>query len=66
MPKNDPTTETIHVFDPGTSDDRIVEGLRLVKAFMQIHDPLLRVALVDFAERIADPKPKHLNGRAYS
>ena len=65
MPKNAPT-EIIDVSGLVTANDRIAEGLRLVKAFMQIDDPMLREALVDFAERLADPKTRQLGARAYS
>jgi len=65
MPKNAPT-EIIDVSGLVTANDRIAEGLRLVKAFMQIDDPALREALIDFAERLADPKAGLRGARAYS
>jgi hypothetical protein len=52
---DDQTAEIINLFGPGTPRDRVTEGLRLVKAFMQIQDPVLRDAIIDFAERIANP-----------
>lgn len=55
---DDPTAEIIHLFGPAIPRDRVTEGLRLIKAFMQIHDPLARVALIDLAERIANPRAK--------
>lgn len=51
---DDRTAEIIHPFDPGTPGDQAAEGLRLVKAFMRIRDPVLRDALIGFAERIAE------------
>ena len=40
---------------PASRDDFPTEwdGLRLVKAFMGIEDPVLRGALIEFAERLA-------------
>ncbi len=64
--KNDPAEAIIDVSGPLTADPRIAEGLRLIKAFLQIRDPLLREALVDFAEQLADPEPRPLGTRAYS
>jgi hypothetical protein len=66
MPKNDPAEEIIDVSRLVTANGRVAEGLRLIKAFMQIDDPMLREALVDFAERLADPKARALGARAYS
>jgi len=66
MPKNNPTEAIIDLSGLGTANNRVAEGLRLVKAFMQIDDPMLREALVDFAERLADPKTRQLGARAYS
>ncbi len=66
MSKNDPVEEIINVSGSVTANDRIAEGLRLVKAFLQIQDPVLREALVDFAEQLADPKATRLGARAYS
>lgn len=66
MSKNDPVEEIIDVSGSVTANDRIAEGLRLVKAFLQIQDPVLREALVDFAEQLADPKATRLGARAYS
>jgi 3-methyladenine DNA glycosylase/8-oxoguanine DNA glycosylase len=48
----DKSAEIIQMFGAGRSDV-VAEGLRLVKAFMQIRDPDLRDSLVAFAERLA-------------
>jgi hypothetical protein len=48
----DDPAEVIQLFKSARKDDA-AEGLRLVKAFMQIRDPVLRDAIVAFAERMA-------------
>jgi hypothetical protein len=37
--------------------DLVAEGLRLIRAFMQIRDPLSRSALIASAERMANLAP---------
>jgi hypothetical protein len=49
---DDPGAEIIQLFG-AVRRDQVAEGLRLIKAFMQIQDTSLRDALIDFTERIA-------------
>jgi hypothetical protein len=49
----DHIAEIVHLFSTAGRRDEVAEGLRLVKAFMQIKDPVLRNALLDLAERVA-------------
>lgn len=50
---DDVSAQIIQLFGSGTPCKDVAEGLRLIKAFLQIRDPLLRDALVNFVERIA-------------
>jgi hypothetical protein len=51
----EPAAEIIQLFRSSRSD-LVAEGLRLIRAFMQISDPVLRDALVAFAEQMAKPQ----------
>jgi hypothetical protein len=46
------SAEIIHLFQSAREGD-IAQGLRLVKAFVEIRDPGVREAFLAFAERIA-------------
>jgi hypothetical protein len=56
---DDPSAEIIRLFSSSRSG-QVSEGLRLVRAFMKIQDPVLRDALLAFAERIAKPRAAKL------
>jgi len=57
---DDRTAEIIRLFGSEVATpDLVAEGLRLVKAFMQINDPVVRDALLVFAERIAKSRAVH-------
>lgn len=45
--------EIAHLFGPENKRNEVAEGLRLIKAFMRIHDPARRAEIVAFAESIA-------------
>lgn len=54
MPENQ-TAEIIQLFRSKPSD-QAAEGLRLIRAFMQIDDRHLREAIVSFAEQLVSPR----------